>query len=1097
MQLIHVSDVHANRERIEAVRTVFDCLYKTVERHNVELVLFAGDFWDATITNTKASGFTEYVAMVSRLRSMCEVMFIYGTPRHEPKGSLDIFASIGCTVVDTPRRMAVSLPSGDIDILAIPEPRKGDYAGVSQDETVRMITASFQALSAEKRGANPFLVAYHGEVSGAVYQNGVEAKSSIRFPSNLLAAMNADYYALGHIHMPQSPFDKAYYPGSPAPLDFGESHDGMVHLVEFGDKVEVTKIPTQAPRFVTIEIDSSAVNGFDPSPYTGNHLRLVVTNGCDDDIPHAIASSIRSRAGVLSCKVIVLRDMVSTERSKAISQRRTALEKYEEYCKITKRKVTPHAADLVRSMDESQNIQSSHPSKSFELLSISLRGAIGVKCGSGQDDVYIDFSKFHKGVVAMVGDNGRGKTTIIENCHPYPRMLTRKKTLREHFCLKDSHRILVYRSNDGLYHKIVMSIDAKTKSGSTTYFAYTSRDGSKWTPVIDTDGSLEAYNEYVERTFGSLELFIRTSFFTRKETRGTPDLTNATKGEKIEFFSSLAGNDWLSEIAERAKLEISSLEEEMGKLSVELDKAEAAKGEIDECECMLEELEASRAELHSMSLDASKEAKKLEEYETERMRQEVEARNRAILKSQLSDNLNNIEERMEGLQNDAAIFKVVSEFRAELDRLDAINDIYPKIVDELSSTVKRKMDLSPQMSQEQNDIATLNESISFLRMSMREIEGDIKMHESQSVDFYGLCPVCGAELTDEQALDIQGAIKGHKDEADFLRGKLKDVQTRLDADLEELRRHIQVLDKLTSDIDTIDVQIMEAQAKKDSIDNEIEGIAAAIRNSTDIPYHVICERSGMMADPSEALHELASKKSDIECQLATIKDILPGPSREPELHQARERLELARLQISEIDGQTKAIKSRIKRLHVQADTMDDIMNAMSVLDDKMKAYSHVQASFSRTGIPLMELESAIPDIASMANDILEKSYGDRFTVSFETIRQGKRKSVDDLNIVVYDSQQGMSKYLDMVCSGEEVWIKQALFYAFSIVRMNRTGFSFMTRFIDESDSSLDTSSRVRYLRMIEEAHRLAGARLSVLITHSQEIKDVAEQVIEI
>ena len=111
--------------------------------------------------------------------------------------------------------------------------------------------------------------------------------------------------------------------------------------------------------------------------------------------------------------------------------------------------------------------------------------------------------------------------------------------------------------------------------------------------------------------------------------------------------------------------------------------------------------------------------------------------------------------------------------------------------------------------------------------------------------------------------------------------------------------------------------------------------------------------------------------------------------------------------------------------------------------------------------------------------------------------KAKRKVNEDFNIIVYDTDNDDEKTIDQVSSGERIWLKQALFYAFSIVQMNRTGFNFRTRLIDESDGSLDGTLRPKYLQMVTSAHKQAQSRLTILITHSQEIKDIAQQVIEI
>lgn len=1096
MKIIHISDVHASRERLACVRKVFDCLYQTVDEHGAELVLFAGDFWDSTITNTRASGFTEYVEMVHRLRGMCQVMFIYGTPKHEPKGSLDVFASIGCSVIDTPTRLNIELPSGMLDILAIPEPRKGDYIVLSQEDSSRMIHEEYVRLSKETKGDNPYIVAFHGEVSGSFYQNGMEARSDTRFPSNLMMSMGADYYALGHIHMPQEPFKGAFYPGSPAPLDFGESHEGTIHLVDLGKETNVTVIPTGAPRFITVEADSVSFEKVNPALYSGNHLRIVLSDADETYLPHAIATDMRSRADLLSCKVIVNRNATTPARSDTMAKVKTAAEKYEEYCKLTHHNASPHAIRFVRSVDENRMLSASHPSKSFELMSISLRGSIGVKCGSGKDDVQIDFTRYNPGVVAMIGDNGRGKTTIIENCHPYPRMLTRKKPLKDHFFLKDSHRILVYRSNDNEYHKIVMNIDAKSKSGSTTYFAYTSRDGIKWVPSLDTDGSLEAYNGYLDKTFGSLELFIRTSFFTRKETRGTPDLTNATKGEKIEFFSSLAGNDWLYDIAELAKEEMNSNRRAIDKLNARLEASENAALEIEDCYVMLDELGKELVDLEDDVSAAKVLVDGLEEYERMRTEQEAESRNSQELKRQLQDNISTIKSNLVDLSGEKNLCDAVEVCRDLLGRMEQIVLHQDDAKAKADIARAEKMDLSDRLSKLQVNMSECSKEVTFYQVTLAEIVNDMRMHEAQAGECGDDCPLCGSRLPKEKAMELNNSARIHHNKAMELRDKADNLRQKLYGTREEEKRLSSSVLGLLKAVEKVDVRLSAAEREESVLNSSLKSVETMMASRTLIPASVLYENRNCTFDLS-AFIEQESRLSDLETRLAQIKDVVVGPSREKELASARAAHNRVMEMAATIKGEMKSIKSRIARLRKLVESSEDTRIEVKELEDREKGLSHVQAAFSKTGIPLIELESAIPDIASMANDILEQSYGDRFTISFETVRQGNRKAVDDLNIVVYDRQQGMAKYLDMVCSGEEVWIKQALFYAFAIVRMNRTGFSFMTRFIDESDSSLDTSSRLKYLGMIEAAHRLAGSRLSVLITHSQEIKDVAEQIIEI
>ena len=180
-------------------------------------------------------------------------------------------------------------------------------------------------------------------------------------------------------------------------------------------------------------------------------------------------------------------------------------------------------------------------------------------------------------------------------------------------------------------------------------------------------------------------------------------------------------------------------------------------------------------------------------------------------------------------------------------------------------------------------------------------------------------------------------------------------------------------------------------------------------------------------------------------------------------------------------------------------SVEEKRNELKEMQNKIIAYNFIEDAFSNKGIPAVELRESAPEIADIANKILKDSYGNKFEIRFGNTSElkAKKKADEDFNIIVTDTENFDEKTIDLVSSGERIWIKQALFYAFSIVQMNRTGFNFRTRLIDESDGSLDGVLRPKYLKMVESAHHISNSRITVLITHSQEIKDIAQQIIEI
>ena len=132
MKFIHVADIHASRERLPQTLSILNTLTERCKKSDIDFILFAGDFWDSTITATKGSGFSDIISAIRKLERYTYLYFIYGTPTHEPSGSLDAFASNKSRIIDC------NIAGFDVktftDFVFIPEPRRSNYIGKSAKE---------------------------------------------------------------------------------------------------------------------------------------------------------------------------------------------------------------------------------------------------------------------------------------------------------------------------------------------------------------------------------------------------------------------------------------------------------------------------------------------------------------------------------------------------------------------------------------------------------------------------------------------------------------------------------------------------------------------------------------------------------------------------------------------------------------------------------------------------------------------------------------------------------------------------------------------------------------------------------------------------
>ena len=138
MKFIHVADIHASRERLPQTLSILKTLTERAKEGDIDFIVFAGDFWDSTITATKGSGFSDIVSAERTLETFTHLYFIYGTPSHEPNGSLDAFESSKTTIVNK----LTSINDKVCHIVCIPEPRRSEYITDSIQKTNDLINTT-------------------------------------------------------------------------------------------------------------------------------------------------------------------------------------------------------------------------------------------------------------------------------------------------------------------------------------------------------------------------------------------------------------------------------------------------------------------------------------------------------------------------------------------------------------------------------------------------------------------------------------------------------------------------------------------------------------------------------------------------------------------------------------------------------------------------------------------------------------------------------------------------------------------------------------------------------------------------------------------
>ena len=1087
MIFLHTADIHADKKRKDDVIKLLDIFIKDVDEKNVDAVLITGDFWDHAVVNN--TPFAQINEKMKELIAKVPVYMIYGTPHHEIANSLEVFKLLGANVADKPTLWTFEKNAEKVDILGIPEPRKSLLLGKNADETCKNIDNYFEE-GFNVKPENPLIIMFHGEVSGAKYPNGKDAVSDTRLHASKVEHLNPLYVACGHIHIPQD-IGKFHYAGPPIPLDFGELHKPSYTLIKVCETVDKTVAMAETvllpfPQNRVVDCELKTFESVCKMNLKGLNVKINLTLTPEErkNFNHAAQTKFAlDSTGANNIKIAIKTESVNAVRSKEIVKTTSIKEKLNIWAGLNNIQMTEDILNKAEDIQNNMLIQYSFPSHSFELMSLSLRGAKGIK---GKEEIFVDFSKYDDGILAVIGPNGSGKSTLIEFASPYPQLLTRGGALRSHFYLKDSHRIIIYKDENGKLYRLSTFLAAHIESGLVKYYAETSDDnGETWQSVKDCDGNLDTYKTYVEETFGSLSVYLRTAFFTRGKVKGISDIASATKGERIELLSQLFGTDNLSAMHDMTKERIKDIEKQIEMYSGCEDQVSELEEQIERQNNNEERLQRELKEVKTDLVKIENDIKKTKTREEEFNKRYAKSGNLIQMKADSEDHFNELSTHLETLKQHK---KNNDYYRINKDKITEYKNVY----EESRPMNKKVLDLSSKLKEQTNLVLELTEKCNALKdqyetedRKLSSADDRIERAKNNAFEIGDTCPTCGAKLSDKKKKDLLRAMDH--------------VNSEINSLIEWKKQQEIITKNAKKDYTDCKAKLKKADDKRKELDseyNKLSGQYQATQSYLDVheeymPYLDYIEVSNLETDIERIEKDLKSTKEFLE-SLSGL-DMVDFKAELEELESRRKEYEDTRLRTS-IDLATT--QNTIKQAKEALEVAKQKVTEVKALSKNLSDYYVLEKAFANSGIQALELEAAIPEVASLTNSILQSSYGDKFLVTFSTLRQGKTKIVDDFCIDVTNTESGWTTPIELLSAGEKIWVIQSLYFAFSIIRMQRTGFNFQVRFIDESDGELDSEKRLQYVNMIKSTHEASYARLTILITHSQELKDIITQSIQ-
>jgi exonuclease SbcD len=341
LKFIHTADWHLgkqlHKESLAAdMDLFFDWLIDQIKTQDIDALLVAGDIFD--LANPATDDRRRYYRLLARLAGLCQVVITGGN--HDSNRMLDapreLLKSLNIHIVggidkEAPDKEIVPLidAAGDVVAvaLAVPYLRDGDVRSYvatleTQDRSEIMragIIEHYQRISTTAREQYPDLPIIG---MGHLWLQGSSASDSEReITIGTLDAVDhrtlsehMDYFALGHIHRPQS-VDKAErikYSGSAIPLSFSERSDQKRIIIGNVDDGGVSTESLAVPSYReltsikgSLEEVSAKLADYKSTTTLPSLVEIhVVEEDYDSSIPGSLASLTRSYTEEPSFKIV-------------------------------------------------------------------------------------------------------------------------------------------------------------------------------------------------------------------------------------------------------------------------------------------------------------------------------------------------------------------------------------------------------------------------------------------------------------------------------------------------------------------------------------------------------------------------------------------------------------------------------------------------------------------------------------------------------------------------------------------------------------------------------------------------------------------------
>jgi exonuclease SbcC len=180
------------------------------------------------------------------------------------------------------------------------------------------------------------------------------------------------------------------------------------------------------------------------------------------------------------------------------------------------------------------------------------------------------------------------------------------------------------------------------------------------------------------------------------------------------------------------------------------------------------------------------------------------------------------------------------------------------------------------------------------------------------------------------------------------------------------------------------------------------------------------------------------------------------------------------------------VQQTLDSLETQREQREMYQAELDALQEELSLLEMLKTAFGKNGVPAMIIETAIPELEVLANDLLGRMTEGRMALRLNTQREKQSGGVTETLDIEIADEVGTRPY-EMFSGGESFRVNFALRVALSKLLARRAGAQLRTLFIDEGFGTQDDEGRAKLVEAITAIQ--ADFDLVMVITHIEDLRD--------